>query len=462
MNFLLKNSSIVVQYLLVSLVFGYIIIRANSLSFTHDEAFSYKFLIGADNPQVTANHHILNTNLMGVSKSLFGIDEFSLRFPNVLAFLFYALGYFLITSKTSIKHSWLLFTLYFLNPFVLDFFSLARGYGLSMGFISMSVYGLIRFTHAIDIKEYRNHLIIAFVFGSLALFANLSTINYCIAIWFYAVIIGKQYLDKNNKKELIQLSLIFILMLAVMGISISRLLYLKELNELYFGADSFFHTVNSLAADSLYGYKYPEYIYNTLRIAVYVFLAGGLLLLLTKLKKILKQDILLVFPIVLIGYLAENLLFKAQFPLGRTTLILYVLLLIYSAKYLSLVNNKNLNKIKNVVGFLLSTLVLVHFSKVANNETTANWKYDSKTSLVMQKIAEINTTQKISFSANWLFEPSVNYYIDLYKIDMKKIDRRGVNNESEYAYQFIKETDSTRFEILQEYPLPETNFLKKK
>jgi len=89
----------------------------------------------------TANNHVLNSLLI---KALFSLGASSLaiiRLPNVLSFILYLYwGYKISVGKLSPVLGLGCFTLLICNPFLLDFFGLARGYGLSLGFMMGSLY----------------------------------------------------------------------------------------------------------------------------------------------------------------------------------------------------------------------------------------------------------------------------------------------------------------------------------
>lgn len=119
----------------------YVFIRAYTLSFTHDESLSFTIIARNSHWTKAANHHVLNTTLMSLSSFLFGNKEFSLRLPNVLSFILYLTGSFFIYRSS--KNNWLFFlaiSLTLLNPFLIEFFSLARGYGLSLAFMLMGLF----------------------------------------------------------------------------------------------------------------------------------------------------------------------------------------------------------------------------------------------------------------------------------------------------------------------------------
>jgi hypothetical protein len=140
LNNSLKNSTLIIKFLIIISLFIYIVIKANTLSFTHDEGFTYDIIKRYEGIN-TANHHILNTALMKNSSSFLGNNEFSYRLPNVLSFLLFGFGFLLIFKQ--LKNVFLgiiVFSIIFFNPFLIDFFSLARGYGLSFGFMVLSLF----------------------------------------------------------------------------------------------------------------------------------------------------------------------------------------------------------------------------------------------------------------------------------------------------------------------------------
>jgi len=59
--------------------------RAITQSVVHDEALTYRFYIGAPVSRIfqffDANHHFLNTLLMKLSVSVFGVSAWSMRLP---------------------------------------------------------------------------------------------------------------------------------------------------------------------------------------------------------------------------------------------------------------------------------------------------------------------------------------------------------------------------------------------
>ena len=178
----LQHYPILLVYLAL---FIYAFLRSYYLSFTHDESLSFSiFNDVATISTTTANNHILNTFLMWISSFILGNSEWALRLPNVLAFGVYLSACYLLLIKD--KSNWLLIigsSLLLLNPFSIEFFALARGYGISLGCMMVSLYFLLNncfhYTSFHEfIKAYKRTLLFAF----LAVLANLSMINYFIAV----------------------------------------------------------------------------------------------------------------------------------------------------------------------------------------------------------------------------------------------------------------------------------------
>lgn len=134
---------------LVALVLLRSLHRAATQSITHDEALTYLwFLSGSARElfQFDANNHPLLTLLAKLSTHFLGVSEVTFRLPSVLAAALYAAGILLLCRDLFGRggRSLLAAALATLNPFVLDFFSLARGYGLALAFFAWGQCFLVR------------------------------------------------------------------------------------------------------------------------------------------------------------------------------------------------------------------------------------------------------------------------------------------------------------------------------
>ena len=135
--------------LLLVALFVVNIYRAATQGITVDEAFTYQHFVAPPFSKVMTsydvNHHVLNSLLAKLTTSLFGVSDLTLRMPSLLGGLIY-----LIAVRAIVLHvfsaGWALaaFGLLSLNPFVLDYLSAARGYGLALGFLLSALWFLLR------------------------------------------------------------------------------------------------------------------------------------------------------------------------------------------------------------------------------------------------------------------------------------------------------------------------------
>ena len=92
-----------------------------------------------------ANNHVLNSLLSWLSYSAFGNSELAIRLPNVLAGVLYFYYAYKLSFQVSNKRlRWSLFLALACSRFVIEFFALTRGYGMSMAFMMVGVFYLYR------------------------------------------------------------------------------------------------------------------------------------------------------------------------------------------------------------------------------------------------------------------------------------------------------------------------------
>jgi len=136
------TNRLVVRSMIIMLlaIWVYVLIRASNVAFTNDEAISYGVIHGVPTFVDSANNQWLNTWLMRVSQYAFGQSELALRLPNVAAFgLYGAAAIALLFEVRHLEAKVIGFALLVINPFLLEFFGLARGYGLSSAFLIAAV-----------------------------------------------------------------------------------------------------------------------------------------------------------------------------------------------------------------------------------------------------------------------------------------------------------------------------------
>ncbi len=150
---------VVLSFALLLAAFAAIVQKAWTLSFTMDEAFTYNtWCAGPFSAFFTVssyNNHPLNTLLCRVSAGVFGGGEFSLRLPSVLSGLLYLLVVQRIAVLLFGNSLWMLLLVGVnaLNPFVLDHFSTARGYGMGLALWMLGAYYVARWMRQQDSRK---------------------------------------------------------------------------------------------------------------------------------------------------------------------------------------------------------------------------------------------------------------------------------------------------------------------
>jgi hypothetical protein len=132
--------------LLAAALFALNVYRAATQSVVIDEAMTYTEFVATPLSRVLstyeANNHILHSLLCRVSTGLAGASGFTLRIPSLIAGALYLAAVFRLClwllGPTAAFAAW--FAVIVCNPYVLDFLSAARGYGMGLMFLMWAVY----------------------------------------------------------------------------------------------------------------------------------------------------------------------------------------------------------------------------------------------------------------------------------------------------------------------------------
>lgn len=165
---------------------AYTVVRACTVSFTWDESFTFMHHVSKGKffqdtfDGMGANHHLLNVWSAWLSMKLFGDGEFAFRLPNLLAHLLYLYGSARIALRApSAVLAVAVFILLNAHPYLLDFFSLARGYGIANGCIMMSLWCMWRCCSDGETTARVGHTV---CWAALAALANTMALNFLLAI----------------------------------------------------------------------------------------------------------------------------------------------------------------------------------------------------------------------------------------------------------------------------------------
>jgi hypothetical protein len=455
-------------------LFGYSLIRMIRLSFTHDESLTYTILLDDPTWRGSANNHPLNTRTMRWARHWLGDQEWALRLPNLIAHGLYLIsGMFLLRRFGSWAVLLLGFGLLNLNAFLLDFFGLARGYGLASGLSLTSLWLLKEAWDRMGTSSGRALIFLSFTFAALAPNANFAWVNVHVAMMSAAIVfcIGDYRKVKGTAKRG---SLVFAAVFlganvwALINMA-RRILRMQKENLLYAGGKEGFvqDTIGSLLQTYLYGEDYGMNARLVLSYTVIgIFFLAGIWLTYRALHDRhirFSAIVFTVLAIALLGPIAEHVLFGALFPLDRTALYyvpLFAVLVTSSASDLVSQSNRVGRILVSIVSVLIACATLVHFVRAANLTHTLMWSYDIDTKTAMDDIEALGLFRsgrhEIAIGNNWTLAPSINYYRMTRHYDWLKPATRDDPNSGNYDIVLCYPEDVTEaashYSVVKRYP----------
>lgn len=441
--------------------------KASITSFTHDESFTYlkyvrlQFLEILSFKNSYTNNHILNTILMKYSELIFGTSEFTLRLPNISSFFVYLLFTFFILKIQNRILMLPIFLLMVLNPFLLDFFGLARGYGLSFALMIVSIYYFLR---SLEKNGKSRDLWFFNMSALLAVLANFTLLNFYVAILvtFNIILLINSKLRVNQSGE--KLNLLKLNKVNIISIFISiAVLYmpikhLVKVNLLSFGGNSLFKTFTSQvykACDNNSNPgKYSDVIsYFIIAIIVISFLIV-LINYLMKNKEFFKQfkgliAVNFILIIILLETVVQHYLLHNDYFKGRFALFLYPLIVLNFGFLMYYLLSGRLKYPAIIFCFIIVIPTVMNFYSNANIVSYKDWRYDQSTKQMLTElenhvISSNGKNENVQLGINWLFEPTINFYRITH--DLKWLEpptREGLKENDDYIYIFDKDFKTT-------------------
>jgi hypothetical protein len=426
-------------YFLLALAIGlfflfYIGIRAGKLSMTHDESSttnvvdgSYNNIMFAENMFGTANNHVLNSLLLKKSVNLFGWHEWSIRLPNVLSFILYFVAVLLLMQHIS-RNIFFRFAgilLFCMPHFVIDYFSLARGYGMAVAFQTMSLYLLIRFFQ--ERKE--KHLAVSFIMLALAVYANFTWLNILLAQW--AVVNIVLLLEKKDKplvkftSSLIRINLVPLLVAFLLVLLIYKPIgYLSGNNEFKWGSETWWASFHSFVVNLHYTHSsfIVDYEIRLLLLKLFVLglgVTGATMfvqyLFFNRWKKVevfSKYSLftaVLLLAVLTISTILQRYLLNTFYIDGRKALLYMPVLLLLAVALFNWLHTKYASLAKSLLSTTVAAAVL-HFIGIFNFYSCFEWWYDASSKKAYQAISSNNNDLSKTTAVNWLFWQSMEFY----------------------------------------------------
>lgn len=357
---------------------------ASYLRFVRNHLFLPGCVVNPDCWQ-TANNHWLNTLLMQLTDWVFGPNPFALRLPNVAAFVLYAYSagrIIKLSTKDSIFTA-LGMTLFCFNPYVLDFFTVARGYGLGLALMSASMASLINFIST----DRSTSAFYSILLSCLAVFSNLVFLMFLggiISVVLIQLIKSKSISHFWRDKWLLGGVLSVILTLAFFAYPV---MLLSNIGEFEFGAHSVVEMWTSYIYKSAYRVKFFGFPIRSM-------LSGLLLCLLAfsvisaiggkKHPNLWKHRMVIILAtVIMAGFAANFLIVGALWPNGRKAIILQPLIALLVFYALSSYNHWTTRVTAGLISIGASLVLLLAFNANAISE----WPLDRFSKEVVEFIA---------------------------------------------------------------------------
>jgi uncharacterized membrane protein len=437
-----------------------------SQSITHDEALTYlwfaqypwKYLFSV----YDANHHVLNTILVKISISLFGLSELTIRLPSLLGGALYLTSVYRLCNLIFKRSFYLLLAigLLTLNPFILDFLVAARGYGLALGFLIWSIYQIVEFLSGSLTSGSKWHILKASLGLALSVSANLAFVYVCaaVALMFGLLFLLRPSPRQNFARRLVVLILGFVFPGAIIAtlINIGPVSHATSDN-FYAGSATPSQSVKSILYYSLChgfsdrtGLMCQPYLHHQIlgvmfALIVFVLIAAVLIFTMKHVGSapaviLLNGSFLICLTFIVAAHLSSGILY----PRDRTGLFLLPLFAIcfcITAEYLHDFWKKSPLLLAPV--HLVLLLALVQHAIQFNLEYFAIWRYDTGDKQMFLVLLQQNPERApIRVGVNGLFLPSIDFYRAMYQTDwLETSDDIGPTSSADYYMLYENDAD---------------------
>lgn len=478
-----KELSIKILFIFISAIsLTYIAVRAYNIDITHDEAYSF-FLIDTNYLKAligTANNHWLNSFFIKIFSVILGNEPWMIRLHSVL--IFGVLVYFLFQFFKELTDNYskiLLIVLFLLNLYVLEFFSLARGYGLCLSFLMGALY--YSFKALTNTNDQKRLIYKSLIYGILSLVSNYSVFFQFVGIFLFLFIVmflKNRDISSFFKKPYFSIISLFTI---VCLITIANLFLIRHLsNDLRYGGDfSFFSdTLDSILSYLSYGFNIKPFmipVFGNITLTSAVFFMVFLFILAFS---IYKKNIIIIFFVSLFFFqFTINSLafyfFNTPFPLWRTTIVMWPAL---SLSFVFFIDRSGFHKrLKQTISSIITVIFILVIIRSANTDRAYEWGKQAESKKVLNYVVhncslEDLSKTKILMSVE-IFSVWTNYYkqaypevytfegtnLPNYVMKDKKILLQTLSN----PYNYIILTEHLQPEVLEKLNLKEIKYFPK-
>ncbi len=463
----------------IAFLAGLGVYRAAAQSITADEAFTYNHFAGGDEPVrvFDANNHVLFTWLARLSVAAFGLSEFSLRLPSVLAGWAY-LAFVFVLARRWFTQSWLFALAVIaltLNPFVLDFLSAARGYGLALAFFAWAIYWAARDLEDAESSRARR-------LGIAACLALAAAANLNFVVPGAALVAAFSLLTALAKPPAAKRAVELARGLVLPGLALAAAILIRPLRTagreaFYYGVETLRQTVDGLAFYSFF-YRPAEnptplqkllWGFTPYWVAAVLAAAAASVAVLARVVRrktgAWARGEGLCMLLALTAWLALGLLvllkklFGLKYPVDRTALY-WIPLLTLTALALTATARGRLARLPALCLTAFLAAACAQYAMEFDTRYYAQWSYDAGTKRMVEFLVQREARQprgRVRIGASWLFEPSLNFYRQRFGLKwLQKITRDGPRGDYDYyllIWDDIRLVEEMNLEVLRRDPL---------
>jgi hypothetical protein len=460
-----KPSKVLAAALLVFL-FAVNVYRAATQSITVDEALTFNHFIAQQNEGMVKAAPF-NTNLglwmSTLTVDMFGPGEFSMRIPALLAggLYFYVLFRLCALLFTSPAFFLLAIAVNSLNPYLLDYFSAARGYGPAVAFLTSAVYCLARWIMEEDSASWKLPLLAGAALG-LSFDSHISAIfpAAALGIAFIAV-----FAAKHGGKFLLRTAAPMVALCAVIGLLVIVPLIQQGRTGSIDGVVELYRDgLKSLVLGYLF-YKptiltaWPP-IHRLAWLTLPALFAGLLAAAARLLRpRQARENVVLLLsiatPLTFLLLWIEPRMFHHGYFAGRGLLVTCPLIFLAAPLWLEWLTSKTRpERIAAGAGSALLVFLVAVFALEWNVKSYLGWEHDAGTKTAMEILrkkrpADVNTIARMGADA--YLDEGLNFYRALYEMDwLKPLTRDSPECTYDYYYVLAENYDKLKRFGLQE------------
>lgn len=431
------------------ILIGIAIYQAITESLTHDECITYQYYVHRTYWNILAwerpwtNNHILNTLFMKLGQDLFGHGELQLRLHSVIGLGAFLFGVHKLIRPLPLALYVSAFVLVGCLTYTLDFFSLARGYGIALALMVLSIYCLIRYLESGSIK----HQVIGLILAFLAFYANLIMLHFLVAYGILALLLSPAWhfadrsLFHRARRIILPMLLVGLAILPIAFPLLSRLLVYKMD---FVAAGNFWIGTIESSLNSEFADGNLERFVGTMR---YVLQGSALITALISIVLLISglwtkhRGLVVINTIfwILVGFsFLMNELRGTGFPEPRMSTHIMFLIMLNMVLLIHFISQKL--KAVQVIPVLVALAVAFNFAQNWNHPGLADWKFNRYDKAVIEEVkADIaaldSKREKVYLTTQPLFTPVLEHYRrKTISDDVHGIADRVKSDSSEYAY----------------------------